>query len=156
MSVVTMSHQVTESDKVIAKVLAYFGTVPFWGAIAANVLFPNALNTLGLDLGDTVLAYGAIIASFIAGIHWGIYISKRPPINLLIHSNVIALLAWGALLVGGHFGMWMLLGCFIYLLFLDFQLVNSKTTDKWFYHLRLRVSSIVCASLIAHLVILSL
>ena len=128
----------------VATVLTYSGTLPFILAILG--LFYNPLG-LGLDYHYLVLSYGAVITSFIAGIHWGSYLTKSSSLNLFIHSNLIALAAWCAFLTSVHNGTLILIGCFIYLLFLDRHLWHENLIEGWFFRVRLRASIIVILAL---------
>ena len=94
--------------------------------------------------------YSAIIISFIAGIHWAcfLFFSERCPRNLLLASNIVALLAWLSLLADET--PWQILLqilCFLYLLALDFMLKKAAILPTWFYRLRCHATLIVVLSL---------
>ena len=55
----------------LAQCLTYAGVLPFLGAV---ILPAVKSNFLGLNYDSVILTYGAVIASFVAGIHWGIYL----------------------------------------------------------------------------------
>ena len=132
------------SKETVATVLTYSGTLPF--ILATIGLFYNPLG-LALDYHNLVLSYGAVITSFIAGIHWGSYLTKSCSLNLFIHSNLVALAAWCAFLTSVHNGTLILIGCFIYLLFLDRHLLQANHIESWFFRVRLRASIIVILAL---------
>jgi hypothetical protein len=77
----------------LAKILTYSGTLPLIASVVTHY-FPLT----GWD--STLIAgtYAAIIISFLCGIHWAAYLffANKCPRNLLISSNVVALLAWTA------------------------------------------------------------
>ena len=103
----------------LAQCLTYAGVLPFLGAAIMPAV---KSNFLGLNYDSVILTYGAVIASFVAGIHWGIYLFKDAPLNLFIHSNVVALLAWCAVMVAHPANTVILLICFLYLIVIDRQL----------------------------------
>jgi hypothetical protein len=131
----------------LAQFLTYGGLIPFLGSIAIPFIYPDFL---GLNYDHIILTYGAVIASFIAGIHWGIYLFKETPINLFIHSNIAALLAWFAVLADIPGSPGILLICFFYLLFIDKQLSNAGIIEDWYMRMRLIASVIVILALGVH------
>lgn len=132
--------------KNLAKILTYSGILPFI-ACAVYVFFADNIPFFQISAMDVLLAYGAIIASFIAGIHWGIYLFKDAPLNLFIHSNVIALLAWVSLLFPPLISAGILIMCFGYLLAIDRSIFKAGIYEDWFYQLRLHASCAVIISL---------
>ena len=94
----------------LAQCLTYAGVLPFLCAAIIPAVKPNFL---GLNYDNIILTYGAVIVSFVAGVHWGIYLFKDPPLNLFIHSNIAALLAWSAVLVAHPGSAFILLLCFL-------------------------------------------
>lgn len=130
----------------IAQILTYCGTIPL------------VASALGLMLGVVVLeqvtpiamGYGAIIIAFLSGIHWAVYVffAERCPTNLLITSNIAALLAWASLFIPLVLGGIMLqILCFHYLLRLDNKLQQIAILPLWFYRLRRNATVIVIVSL---------
>ena len=105
-------------------------------------------NFLGLNYDSVILTYGAVIASFVAGIHWGIYLFKDAPLNLFIHSNVVALLAWCAVMVAHPANTVILLICFLYLIVIDRQLWKAGVIEKWYLRTRLIATTLVLFALL--------
>ena len=96
------------------------------------------------------LTYGAIILSFLAGIHWAIYLffADHCPRNLLLTSNSIALIGWASLgvdLFPVALGLQAI--CFLYLLILDLKLHRAGLLPTWFFHLRRNATAIVVVCL---------
>lgn len=121
--------------------LTYLGAVPFILAVAAPLFGMASYHTAYL-----VLTYGAVIISFLAGIHWGLFLSHADTarINLLLSSNVIALLAWGSLLLlipATQFLIQML--CLVAVLLIDRQLHQAQVIADWFLRLRTQVTALV-------------
>jgi hypothetical protein len=134
-------------DRVLARALTFAGSLPFLAAIVALVLAP-ALATA--HIWQAVLAYGAVIASFVSGIHWGLFLyrERRLPLNLFISSNLCALAAWAALLVPSRQGaLVLLIAVFAALFAIDHTLYAAKAHAHWFYKLRAAITAVVIASL---------
>ena len=132
---------------ILAKILTYSGTLPL---IVSTLGVYFAVN--GFDSSVISRSYAAIIFSFLCGIHWAVYLffAEKCPPNLLITSNVIALLAWASLLVT-HQSIAVVLQalCFLYLLALDLKLRDEGIIPEWFYSLRRNATIIVVLSLLA-------
>jgi len=125
----------TRNNQLLASALTLAGVAPIWLLLAAR---------LALDapaLAPLALGYGAVIASFVCGVHWGLFMgqSERVPVNLLVTSNVGALLAWGFLALGqvwvsgAAIGLALLLAV---LLALDGVLLQQGSVEPWFRRLR--------------------
>jgi hypothetical protein len=134
--------------------LTLSGTLPFIGAAISVYVLPNDLANLSLSF---VAVYGAVIISFLCGMHWGLYLYKYDQIgpNLFLESNIIALLAWVSVLLGQIsialcFGMQVCL--FAYLLWTDRNRLSSDIIRPAFYDLRLMATLIVVISLLALMV----
>ena len=127
-----------------AQILTYAGILPFVSCAVLGI-YTDQLGSL--DLNHALITYGAVIASFIAGIHWGVYLLKDASLNLFLHSNIAALIAWipALLMVSGS--ALILIFCFIYLLFLDRRLFKNNILDNWFMRLRFNATIIVVISL---------
>ncbi len=77
--------------------LALAGTIPFTAGTLLPLLGHDALPFLG-SLDQLLASYGLAITCFLAGAHWGIYLSGRcaHSRNLFVISNVIFLAVWFA------------------------------------------------------------
>lgn len=138
----------------IASWLTYLGTLPFWYGILMAFDIAPLSSQLDFDLEQALLAYAAIILSFIAGIHWGIALSslKQPgslnsptrliEIKLLISSNVVALWGWLMLFALDKDQAWwgLCLG-FVTLLMIDKFWIGLEKNSPWFWQLRLQATS---------------
>jgi len=125
-------------------ILTYLGVLPFWLAAAAIFFgFEHDFAVLALR------AYGAVIVSFISGIHWGIAMqdSQRKTLWLLASSNAIALMAWASLLAHSAISaLCVLTLAFIVLLTIDSKLYRLQQIDLWFIRLRWRATLLVLIS----------
>jgi hypothetical protein len=139
---------VNQRNIILAKLLTYSGTLPLIFCAAAMLMPIGAI-----DAGFLARTYSAVIISFLCGIHWAVYLffSEKCQRNLLIASNVVALIAWLSLITA-HDRIYLLIQnfCFLYLLTLDMKLRDCGILPEWFYHLRRNATIIVvlCLSLI--------
>jgi Protein of unknown function (DUF3429) len=102
-------------DKTILR-LGYGGLVPFAGlAVLLWLVPPRLQGVIALSL----LGYGALIASFLGGIHWGtgFLMGDAAPRTQFVWGVVPSLLAWLALMLPPRTGLVMLalvlLACFL-------------------------------------------
>lgn len=131
----------------LAERLTYSGTIPFWGLVVLTIWF-DTFPVLGIPLDHLVFTYAAVIASFIAGIHWGVYLFKDTALNLFIQSNIIALLAWGSHFVMPIISVIILIYCFLHLIVIDRVLFKHDVIDYWFYAMRIKATLIVVSTLV--------
>ena len=84
-------------DTRVYTALAMAGTIPFIAGALLPVLGHDALPFLG-SLDQLLASYGLAIVCFLAGAHWGTYLSGRcaDSLNLFIISNAIFLAVWFA------------------------------------------------------------
>ena len=85
--------------------LGYLGLLPFIGSI---ILVLADKQLFGLSGQQIFIAYSAVILSFLSGILWGTVIGNfqsKFGMASLILSNVFALMAWAALLLGTHYSI---------------------------------------------------
>ena len=136
-------------DSKLYAALAYAGALPF---IACAILPWLGMPTLPL-IGDckyVSATYGVVIASFMAGIHWGTYLYKAGslPVNLLLTSNVITLGVWFAFLLAPiDISLAANFVAFAALLTIDYKLAAAGLISDGYLTLRRNVSVIVLASL---------
>ena len=107
----------------------------------------------GGDTADWVLhavaTYGAVILSFLGGIHWGLALRDvDADRNRYIVSVVPALLAWMALLLPLGPGIALLAVCFVGQLIVDLLRLELPS---WFRNLRALLTLLVVAALILSL-----
>jgi Protein of unknown function (DUF3429) len=130
----------------LANVLTYAGTLPLLAA-ALGPLLSLATPAHAMFIATT---YSAIIITFLAGMHWAVYVffADTCPRNLLLTSNAAALLAWLSLLWPEQpWGFLLQNLCFLYLLTLDYKLHAAGILPQWFYALRRNATVIVVLSL---------
>jgi hypothetical protein len=132
-----------------AAVLGLAGVIPF----AAGALCSFQPDTLGAFANVALLAYGAVILSFLGGIHWGLAIGQRDPSYRRLGLGVVPSLAgWVAFLLGGAAGLLLLAAAFVAVLALDVQLTRDGMAPTWFPRLRtLLTAAVVLCLLVAAL-----
>lgn len=130
-----------------ARLAGYLGLLPFAAAfvLAAFGGSPQ-MSALGLRI---ALAWGAVILSFIAAVHWGLALAGRWPwtIKVVVVSTIPSVLGAAAVLLGGERGIALLVAGFgLFWLFEHRRLADSLPPD---YLLLRRVLSIgVCVLLV--------
>lgn len=137
----------TQGQRRLAQYLTYCGILPPWLALGLHF-------GLGWQPASfAALTYGAVIASFLCGMHWGLFMQLHKPIsiNLLLTSNAGALAAWAMLLVSlwspalAFVGLAMVLAV---LLFIDRKLLSQGVIEPWFWTIRRNASIGLGAGLI--------
>ena len=123
-----------------ARVLGLAGLLPFLaGATALAVLDAPGLRAWAAT---ALVAYGALIATFLGGIHWGLAMRGMQPVNVRLGWGVSpSLLAWVALLlpVGPGLGLLAVLLAVCYAV--DRTLYASAGLSGWL-GLRLQLTSV--------------
>lgn len=127
--------------------LAYLGAIPFVVS-ALSTIFGGPFSA---ELVERVaVSYGLAIVSFLAGVHWGLYLrhSETVGLNLFVSSNLILLAVWFLFLIGSV--RWALLSQLLaltVLLVIDYQLVSNRVTSRHYWSLRVSVTVLAVASL---------
>ena len=141
-----VSEQEESSLRWQVRILTLAGAIPFLLALCL-VVFPQE----GLDGAAVATSYAALIIAFLSGTLW-MQVFKAAGsslLPLLLKSNVVTLVAWGAWLFGSQRSVLALHGaCFLYLLFLDHRLWKAGHLPQWYYSVRRGVTLIVVTSLL--------
>ncbi len=130
--------------------LALAGTIPFIACALLPLLGYDSIRYLG-SLDKVVASYGLAIVCFLAGAHWGTYLSGRSAdsLNLFITSNVIFLAVWFAY-VGADM-KWAIgtqVLAFLTLLFIDLRLKRSDVISNAYFRVRSVATLIATISLL--------
>jgi hypothetical protein len=129
------------------------GAIPFVGLSIGGAFLSGAHQSLAYF---TLVAYGAVILSFLGGVHWGRAITafdqgtvadKFLWVSLGI-SVVPSLIGWLTLLVPLAIGLPVLSASFAAILLIDLQTVKTGQFPTWYGNLRVFLSVIVIASLL--------
>lgn len=140
-----------------AVALGYAGAIPFVASAAAVWIMEPPIRTVALD---ALIAYGAVILSFMGGVRWGLAIAGgRPPrLTELFVSILPAFFAWiGLLLEQSGQATWtmaaiiVLIGSFGWLLWSDMGATARGEAPGWYPGLRVPLTLLVIGSLTAAL-----
>ncbi|MBT8068594.1 MAG: DUF3429 domain-containing protein [Gammaproteobacteria bacterium] len=137
-------------DTKIYTALALAGTIPFIAAALLPLLGHDALPYVG-PLDEMVASYGLAIVCFLAGAHWGTYLSGRSAdsLNLFVISNVIFLAVWFAYLgasIKSAIGIQIF--AFLTLLFIDMRLRSHDVISATYLRVRTVATLIAVVSLL--------
>lgn len=130
--------------------LGYGGLLPFVLLAPASLLDHHH----GAVWSDALVAYGAIILSFIGALHWGLAmtlpeLSERQRSAWFAWSVVPALIAWPAVLFSPIVAAPLLVFGFIAHYLQDRRLAGQANLPDWYLPLRLRLSSVAVICLVA-------
>lgn len=130
--------------------LGYGGLLPFVLLAPASLLDHHH----GAVWSDALVAYGAIILSFIGALHWGLAmtlpeLSERQRSAWFAWSVVPALIAWPAVLFSPIVAAPLLIFGFIAHYLQDRRLARQANLPDWYLPLRLRLSSVAVICLVA-------
>ena len=127
----------------VARWLGYGGLLPFASAAALVALLPaGEWQTLAARV---LLAYGAVILSFLGGIVWGLTLRQvglapRLAAREFVYSVCPSLLGWAALLMPLRGGAGLLAACVCAAYVHDALLARHHALPRWFLSLRLQLS----------------
>lgn len=136
-------------NETIAKTLGYAGLIPFIiFSIGSWTGLPYITDSIPI-----LIAYAAIIFSFMGAIYWGVVMSSKDDQGgkYFIASVLPALVGWLALLVPVLFALIFLLVGFFLLFVFDRYVDKSLGLPNWYIPLRMRLTSIVTLCLTAAL-----
>ncbi len=128
--------------------LGPLGLIPFVAGALAPWLLPLAWEP---EASLALIGYGAVILSFLGGVHWGLAAPAGRPLQIGL-SVVPSLVGWLALLVANLHAtgpaLWLLAAAFAILLAGDLVAAGRSLTPAWYPRLRLPLTLIVVACLI--------
>ena len=129
--------------------LMYAGALPF---LISAMLLALGIHHLPFlkNVQHLISVYGLVIASFIAGTHWGQhFIPKQSKVALLLmSSNLYALLLWLSYLVLPLPQFFLaLIALFTLLLWVDKTLYQAQEISSHYFYTRCIISGLVIASL---------
>jgi len=132
-----------------AKWLGFSGLIPFIGCALAVSLAPEPYKSFSLSL---LLGYGAVILSFLGGVHWGLAIapgSAQTDLTKQLALSVIpSLIAWVALFLQERLALIVLALSIALVLIVDRMSVREGRAPAWFMALRRYLSIGAIASLL--------
>ena len=126
--------------------LGIAGVIPFVGAVAIFIFGPPRLIETAIF---SLLAYAAIILSFLGGILWGSVLARgftnigNDQIRLLVISVLPSLCGWVALLAGPKIGLPLMAVAFLFVLVVDLSSTRDGLLPPWYPRLRIPLTIIV-------------
>ena len=131
----------------LAHRLGYAGLIPFGGLALLLWLVKAELHPF---VATALLCYGAIIASFLGGIHWGIAFSVAPhrseaAKHHLLWSVALSCLAWIAVIMPAYAGLPLLGLIFVASYLVDRKWWPQAGLGEWLT-LRFRLSTLAALS----------
>jgi len=138
----------------IAAWLGGLGLIPF---VSMTLFWIMDGPYLPFDPGLALLVYGAIILSFLGGIHWGIALKPGPSVHddhavfsrSLVIGVVPSIVGWVALSCPMRIAIALLCVGFLAQLWVDLRTVSSGRLPEWFARLRIALTTIVVLCLLA-------
>ena len=131
--------------QVSARVLGFGGLIPFIVFAGLSLVGPEAWQGW---VSRALIAYGAVILSFLGGITWGLAVTRqrvRDPLYLASMAPFFA--GWIALLMPVFPGLMFLMAAFLGALFNDYLLKKAGLAPDWFFSMRMVLTAVVVASL---------
>ena len=132
--------------------LTFAGAIPFVVCAIFITMGIDAIRVLG-ETEHVLSIYGLVIASFMAGAHWGNHLGLADDdiwaVKLPVFSNIIALGLWlGFLSLSTVDFIWLLVVGFIAMLVIDYGLYHAQIISPDYFRVRSYVTLIVVISLI--------
>jgi hypothetical protein len=128
--------------------LGWGGVLPFLGGTAGLWMWPEHAGWWQAS----ILAYGAVVLSFMGGIHWGIAFGlERGAAGVMVASVVPALLGWAALLMPPVLGLLTLIAGFLGIHLYDRMAITAGRAPAWYRVLRSPLTVAVTVILVAAL-----
>ncbi len=135
--------------------LGVSGLVPF--VVAAGLSFLRAPINPATAV-YALIAYGAVILSFLGGVHWGVALtrgqtggSSSGPSGQIVWYMISvgpSLVAWLALLLAPVPGLLVLAISFLAMTMVDVHAARVEQVPTWYPRLRVRLSAVVILSLL--------
>ena len=105
-------------------------------------------------LAHAMAAYGAVILSFLGGVHWGLAVGSERGFDggkvssRLIVKVIPSLIGWFSLLIGQTTGLFVLAAAFAAMLLVDLRATQQGEAPPWYPKLRIPLSLMVIAALL--------
>ena len=139
-----------------AQALAFGGLIPFVAAALALTWLPDGGSR---ELAGRILVgYGAVILSFLGGVHWGLILRDRPveAVRPLTMAVLPSLAGWSTLLLPFEQAVAVQVACFGGFWLYEHRVLGAAVLPAGYLTLRRWLTLIVCASLALALMALAL
>ena len=130
----------------MARWLGYLGLIPFVAGAALALAGDPATRDLAVR---AVVAYGAVIASFVGAVHWGLALSTggERASTLYLVSVLPSLAGWLALLFAPRTGLLLLIAVFVLVWAYERATLWPSLFPDWFPALRTHLTAVAVAVL---------
>ena len=135
-----------------ARWLGATGAIPFVGLAVGSLLLDADAQSLVLF---ALAAYGAVILSFLGGVHWGLAIggvgsaSEQGALSGRLTLSVVpSLVGWAALLAPATVCLLVLAVAFVLMLWIDVQAGRNHRVPAWYPQLRWPLTLVVVTFLV--------
>ena len=131
--------------------LGALGALPFIGLAGAAPFLESAPRIFVVH---ALAAYGAVILSFLGGVHWGLAIGSQSHADhqalrtRLSVSVIPSLAAWVALLFTEKTGLLILAAAIAVMLWVDIRATRDGNAPRWYPKLRIPLTAVVVAALL--------
>lgn len=123
--------------------LTYLGLLPFFALLLMILTYPVNSNLYTYSL-SMFKSYGLLIATFLAGSHWGINLNSDVNLHLPFLSNLILIFIWlSYTFLSSFYFIISLLFVFNILLLIDKKLLLESIISYAYFWLRARVTCFV-------------
>jgi hypothetical protein len=126
--------------------LGALGALPFIGLAGAAPFLESAPRIFVVH---ALAAYGAVILSFLGGVHWGLAIGSQSHADhqalrtRLSVSVIPSLAAWVALLFTEKTGLLILAAAIAVMLWVDIRATRDGNAPRWYPKLRIPLTAVV-------------
>ena len=143
-------HPSTQGLPGLVAVLGYGGLIPFLACVFGQLsgLFAEQISWLFL-----LVAYGAVILSFVGALHWGfamtiagLSLDRRQ--QAYLWSVIPALIGFLAMAIPMRMGCSLLILGFALAYWRDIDLASRVSLPSWYLKLRVRLSIVACGCLL--------
>lgn len=126
--------------------LGYAGLVPFAACVLGVALLDGEPRELALR---ALIAYGAVILSFLGAVHWGVALLRAGPATTrtLFAGVLPSLAAWVALLLPPRFALTLLVVCFGMFWLYEHRVLGEAVLPPSYLRLRRYLTVAVCSLL---------
>ena len=145
-----MRLEASENMPKAVRILGWAGVMPF-ATLSLAILFDLPAPVARLE--PLLIAYGAVILSFMGGVHWGLAMkapigeSRGKSASHYLLSVTPALVGWAATAMAATDAYIVLAAAFLALLLVDMSWTSGRRAPAWYGSLRLQLTAAVLISL---------